>query len=107
MYNNILFIVFISYNKIKKMKGSNKIFDQSFANLNEEESPNKKKKSSKVILPKIDLENLEDPSNSSPDKKKKKSKKRIPPGYEVADYNAALDFLDTQSYRKKITTDEG
>jgi hypothetical protein len=86
------------------MDESSKVLDISSANLKESAPLNRENRGSKkVILPKIHTEEEEE----SPTKLKKKMQRKVLPGYEIADYDTALKFLDTQSYRKKSITPDG
>lgn len=86
------------------MDESSKVLDISSANLKESVPLNRDNKGSKkLILPKIHTEEEEE----SPTKLKKKMQRKVLPGYEIADYDTALKFLDTQSYRKKTITPHG
>ena len=88
------------------MDDSSKVLDQSYMNLKEDNSPDKKKHN-KVILPKLKTEEAEENVTNSSPGKLKRLKRKVLPGYEIATLDATMEFLDTQSYRKKVVGADG
>ena len=62
------------------MDDSSKVLDQSYMNLKEDNSPDKKKQS-KIILPKLKTEEAEENATNSSPGKLKRMKRKILPGY--------------------------
>ena len=108
---------------------TNRVLDQSYVGLKEEGSEQKllsspkrqrKKNNARVVLPKLKTEeneeqvlgssvspqkNNESDTNGSPPRLRRT--RRIPPGYQMANFDEAIKYWNSMAYNKKKIGDDG